>query len=169
MKSPAEITTLEILGIAIQSETEAVKYYQKIKTAVRSIFIKDKLKFLIGEERKHQRILTDYYHRKFPGIKLSKPSTSLVPKPIVPHKSKIMVSFLLKAAMKAEQETEEFYLSMARRINDVPCSFLLKHLAKVENSHYFLLKNELDLIVQGNEMKEMKILYQADEAVHFGP
>jgi rubrerythrin len=169
MKNLSELTTLEILGIAIQSEIEAARYYQKIKRVVRSSSIKDKLNFLVGEELKHRKILVDYYRLKFPGIRLAKLPALLVPHPAVTGKGKVKVSELLKAAMEAEQATENFYLAIARRADDVPGRSLLKYLAKVEDSHYFLLKNELDLMERGREMKEMKILYQADEAVHFGP
>lgn len=169
MKYQEPLTTIEILGIAIQSEIESARYYQSIKRIVRTPVLKDKLGFLVSEEQKHRRILMDYYNLKFPNVDLSKPHSSIVPKPVVPHKGRVIISDLLKAAMKAEGKAEEFYQSMASNMNDVQGNLLLKYMAKVETSHYYLLKNELDLIRQGSKIKELKILYQSDENVHIGP
>lgn len=169
IKLPKGLTTIAVLGIAIQSEIEAARYYQKIRRVVQSPSLKDKLGFLIGEEEKHQLILTDYYHKKFPGISVSTPFVSAVPKPVIPQKGKITVSVLLKAAMKAEVAASKFYLTLGNRINDIQGSLLLKYLSKVENSHYHLLKNELELIEQGSRIKGMKTVYQMDRAVHIGP
>jgi rubrerythrin len=163
------LTTIEILGIAIQSEIESARYYQAIKQAVRSDLLKDKLSFLVSEEQKHRRILMDYYNSKFPEVDLSKPPNSSVPKPIIPRKGKTTISDLLKAAMQAEENAEKFYQSMSSEMNNIQGNLLLKYLAKVENSHYHLLKAELELIQQGSKLKELKILYQSDENIHIGP
>lgn len=163
------LTTIGILGIAIQSEIEAIRYYQKIRRVVQSPVLKDKLGFLVGEEEKHQEILTDYYHQKFPGISMSKPAVTIVPKPVLPAKGKVTVSTLLKAAMKAEQEAAKFYMKFAGRVNDVQGSLILKYLSKVEDNHYYIIKNELDMIEYGTKIKGIKTIYQMDRAVHLGP
>ncbi|MCK4908770.1 MAG: ferritin family protein [Planctomycetes bacterium] len=163
------LTTLEIVGIAIQAEEEAVKYYRQIRRLTRIPSLKNKLKFLIGEEQKHSRILADFYRRKFPDVRLVKPASSLVPKPVVQVKGKITILGLLKVSMKAELAAEKFYLDLAGRINDTRSRLLLKYLAKVEKSHHALLKNELDLIVAGSRIKELKAMYQGDRALHVGP
>ena len=83
-----ELTTLEILGIAIQSEIESARYYRIIKHNLYSPSLREKLTFLIGEEGKHLKTLMDLYKQKFPGIKLARPKTSLVPKPKINGKGK---------------------------------------------------------------------------------
>jgi rubrerythrin len=168
MKLPKAITSLEILGIAIQSEIEAVKYYRLLKKANHSPSFNDKLNFLISEEAKHQRYLEAYYRRKYTGISLLRPDSELVLKPSVPQ-GRAPISVLLKSAMKAELEAERFYLEAATHTYDVQGGLLLRHLAKVENSHYFLLKNELDLIDQSDKIKEMRAIYQSERLVHVGP
>jgi rubrerythrin len=169
MNNKKQLTTLEILGVAIQAEIESARYYRSIQRAVQSHLLKDKMGFLSREEQKHRRILTDYHLRKFPGVSLSGPDASLAPKPIITLKGRVAVSDLLKAAMKAEENAERFYQSMASGLNDIQGGLLLKYLARVENSHYYLLKAELELIRQGSKLKALKILYQADENIHIGP
>lgn len=164
-----ELTTLEILGIAIQSEIESARYYRMIKHNVYSPSLREKLTFLIGEEGKHLKILMDIYKQKFPGIKLVRPKTSLVPKPKINDKGKTTISMLLNSAMKAEQNSEKFYNRMAPQIGDIQGVLLLDYLAKSESSHYYIIKNELELIDHGKEIRQMRLLYQEDEAVHLGP
>jgi len=168
MKLPNNYTTLEILGIAARAEIAAAQYYKKIKSVVHSPALKDKLTFLVNEELKHKRMIEDYCRQKFPGIEMAPAPSSLVPKPMVPN-GKVTVSTLLKAAMKAELEAEKFYLSLAGNIGDISGSLLLKYMAKVENSHYQILKNEVELIDQGEKIKELKTAYQTDKAIHIGP
>jgi len=169
MKNQKPLTTIEILGIAIQSEIESARYYQSIKHLVRNPALKDKLSFLASEEQKHRRILMDYYNSKFPDVDLSRPRASSVPRPSIPRQGKVKISTLLKIAMEAEESAENFYLAMARYVNDIQGAILLRYLARVEDGHYHLLKNELDLMEQSAKLKELKALYQSDEAVHLGP
>jgi rubrerythrin len=160
------LSTLEVLGIAIMSEIEAASYYRKVKHAVKNPSLKDKLSFLIGEEQKHRQILTKIYHTKAQGVRLSKPPDSLVPKPIVP-KGKTTVSVLLKSAMNAELEAEKFYTMMISKMKDPQTSILLRYMAKMENNHYHILENEVEIISRARDLKEM--MHQRDEAVHLGP
>jgi rubrerythrin len=162
-------TVLEILGIAIQSEIESAKYYKHIKRLVKSPLLKDKLNFLAVEEIKHKHILFEYYKSKFPEVRLSMPISSSVPRPLIPKKGKVPVSVLLGAALKAEKESEKFYTMMLKYVNDAQGMLLLRYLAKVESSHYHILKNEVELIEQGKRVKEMRSLYQTDEIIHVGP
>lgn len=169
MKNKRSLTTIEILGIAIQSEIESARYYQSIRAAVRSRLLKDKMSFLASEERKHRRILTEYYYQKFPNMPLSRPAKSPIPKPDIFGRGKTTVSGAFEAAMRSEKKAEDFYRVMATNMNDAQGTLLLKYLAKVENSHYQLLYNDLELIRQAGKLKQLTILYQSDENIHIGP
>ena len=72
-------TTLEALGIAIKSEVEAIKLYNRMKELAKNEDLKGKLDFLIEQEKKHKHLLTEAYRKKFPEVKLSLPEKSLVP------------------------------------------------------------------------------------------
>lgn len=167
MRFPGDLTTLEILGIAIQSEVQSALFYQRIKKAAKGL-LKDKLGFLVMEEKKHRQILEELYRRQFPGLTLIKPHASLVPKPTLPQKGRVTIVRLLRVAMKAEKDAEGFYLELARKMNDTQGILLIKYLARVENSHYQFLNSELNLMEQGSRIKALKNLYQADKAVHLG-
>lgn len=167
MRLPSDLTTLEILGIAIQSEVQSALFYQRIKKAARGL-LKDKLAFLVIEEKKHQQILEELYRKQFPGLTLIKPHHSLVPKPSIPKKGRVTISLLLKTAMRAERAAESFYLMLARKMNDTRSALLIRHLARMENSHYHFIKSEVNLLEQGQKIKELKNLYQSDKAVHIG-
>ncbi|MFH1228245.1 MAG: ferritin family protein [Planctomycetota bacterium] len=168
MKLPTAITSLEIVGLAIQSESEAIKFYRRMRKAVHNSTVNDKLNFLINEEYKHHRALNEYYRHRFGGITLSRPDSSLVLKPSVP-KGRITISILIKSAIKTEAESEKFFLDSVAIVGDVQGTLLLRYLAKSENSHYQLLKQELEMIEQGVKIKNMKSLYQMDKNVHLGP
>ncbi|MBI4834232.1 MAG: ferritin family protein [Planctomycetes bacterium] len=160
------LSALEVLGIAIMSEIEAASYYKKIKNAIKNPALKEKLSFLVGEEQKHRRILADIYHKKANGVRLSKPPDSLVPRPIT-QKGKTTVSVLLKSAMKAELDAENFYTMLIGKMKDPQASIILRYIAKMENSHYHILENEVEIISRARDLKEM--MHLTDEAVHLGP
>ena len=50
MSVSAELTSVEVLGIAIRSEIEAAKLYERLEGKVKNSDLKEKLSFLKSEE-----------------------------------------------------------------------------------------------------------------------
>lgn len=72
-----KLSSLEVYGVAIRSEIDAARAYQKMATLVDSKDGKQKLRFLRNEERKHKTLLEEMYRREYPDIKLELPDKGL--------------------------------------------------------------------------------------------
>jgi rubrerythrin len=57
----------DILVSAIKSEIDSKAVYTKISDSVKNFMMKDRMKFLAGEEEKHRQFLDSLYKKKFPG------------------------------------------------------------------------------------------------------
>ena len=55
MTPERDFTTLEVLSIAIKSEIEAIKLYNRMKDLTKNEDLKSKLDFLISQEKQHQQ------------------------------------------------------------------------------------------------------------------
>jgi rubrerythrin len=76
----SSLTIEKALGIAYKSEIEAEDTYKKLKKGVNNFVLKDKLQFLIHEEKKHQKLLEALYKKMFDGKEISPAEKSLLPK-----------------------------------------------------------------------------------------
>lgn len=98
-----------ILAVAIRSEMEAADVYLKLHEHMKSTLLKEKLKFLLSEERRHRQILERLFSQKFPDQKLEIPKKSLLPRVKVRLDEKSSVLDLFNAALSAEKSLEDFY------------------------------------------------------------
>jgi len=163
------LTSLEILGIAIRSEIAAYDVYGRLAQKVRNPALEEKLLFLRGEEEKHRTILEEMYTKSFPEVKLELPPRSLLPRVDRAVSEETPVLELLEIAMEWEKLAEEFYAEFARRAEDARARTLLQYLSKMENSHYHLLKAEHDFISQFPDYYEVEEFHFGEGMVHFGP
>lgn len=137
-----DLTTLEILSIAIKSEIDAVKLYKKMKEMVKSEDLKEKMDFLISQEEKHEKILKEVYEKKFPEVKLALPPKSIVPAIDEVLGKESTLKELFDAGMTAEKLAEEFYTDLAQKTNDQNAKSILTYMAHMEQSHYVILEAE---------------------------
>jgi len=142
MTPEPDLTTLEVLGIAIKSEIEAVKLYNRMKELTKNDDLITKLDFLIAQEHKHKEILTEAYKKKFPDVDLSLPSKSLVPTIGELLEKNAGLKELFGAAMEAERKSEEFYGGLAGKTRDSNSKTMLEYLASMEHSHFSILEAE---------------------------
>ena len=63
-----DLTSLEIIGIAIKAEVEAGQIYDRLASRIRNRALREKLLFLRDEEEKHKAILEEMYARSFPEM-----------------------------------------------------------------------------------------------------
>jgi rubrerythrin len=163
------LTSLEIMGLAIKSEVAAADVYDRLAQRVRNQGLREKLLFLKSEEEKHRAMLEEMYAKSFPEVELVLPPRSLLPKVDIALSESTPVPELLEIAMEWEKLSEEFYADFAKRAEDARGRVVLRHLSKVESSHYHLLKAERDFISQFPDYYKVEEFHFGEDMVHFGP
>ncbi|NIO29779.1 MAG: hypothetical protein GTO29_14640 [Candidatus Latescibacteria bacterium] len=168
MEKENDLTTLEILGIAIKSEIDAVRLYTKMKEMIDSEDLKEKMNFLISQEESHEKVLKEVYEKKFPEVELALP-----PKTIVPMIDEVLgkeatLKELFDAGMKAEKMAEDFYSGIAEKTNDPNAKSILMYMANMERSHYAILEAEWNQIERLKTEDANKFL-ESDGLMFFGP
>jgi rubrerythrin len=142
MARERDLTTLEVLGIAIKSEIEAIKLYYRMKDKTKNPDLKAKLDFIASQEKNHERLLTEAYRKKFPGVELSMPSNTIVPSIDDVLPSEATLKELFAAAMEAEKKADDFYTKLAKKTRDQSSRSMLEYLASMERSHFSILEAE---------------------------
>jgi rubrerythrin len=120
---------------------------------VKNAFLKGRLDFLAGEEKKHQQFLEKAYMDRYPGKEVELPEKTIVPLPEIriPDES-VPVSEVLISAMEAEKAAQEFYNEFSERFSDFPeIKRMLQFFANMELSHYKILSIELEQIEKFEE------------------
>jgi rubrerythrin len=159
----------EILAIAIKSEKEAADIYSRLNDKVRNKLLKRKLEFLIFEEKKHRQILERLFYQRFPDKKLKEPDKSFLPLPKDYLDEKAFVFDLFKIALEAEKASEDFYNRAQQRAEDQGTKKILEYLSRVERSHYFIIKSEIDLLEFFPDYYDVEEFHFGHEMVHVGP
>jgi rubrerythrin len=151
-----KLNALEIFGVAIRSEIDAARAYQKMAEMVESKDGKQKLRFLRNEERKHRALLEEMYRKEYPDIKLELPAKGLAPRLTAAADRDAPLSKLFELAMEAEQGAEKFYAEAAEQSESQSGRRLLTYLSGMERGHYFLLKAEYDLMAEFDRFSSYK-------------
>jgi rubrerythrin len=142
MTGERDHTTLEVLSIAIKSEIEAIKLYTRMKEKAKNPDLKVKLDFLASQEKNHERILTEAFRIKFPGVELRMPPKTLVPSIDDTLPAGATLKELFAAAMDAEKKADVFYTDLAKKTHDQSSRSMLEYLASMERSHWSILDAE---------------------------
>lgn len=163
----ASLNLEQALSMALKSEEEAGAVYKKLKGLVQNFVMKDKLQFLISEEKKHQKIIGSLFEKMFPGKKPVKVDRSLLPRLTLTLKEDTSVPELLELAMEAEKISEEFYDQYSEEVEERGIQEIFQYLSRMEHGHYALLKGEYDLCMH-DEQYYQRGDFQYD-MVHIGP
>ncbi len=140
----SKFTLEDLLLTAIKSEVEAYKIYSGLARQVKNVALKDHLKFLAGEEKKHEEYLIGAYREIFPERPLNLPEKTPVPLPSIDiHDERVKLSEVLEQAMRAELAAHDFYRELSKRFDRNPgIKKTLLHLSDMEMKHYEILKEE---------------------------
>jgi rubrerythrin len=158
-------TLEDLLLAAIKSEIESNETYINIAKQVKNGLLKDKLKFLASEEKKHRTFIENLYKKKFPKKKLIIPKTTPVPLPpfVIPGED-TPLSTLLKSAMQAEKSAHEFYQDLSKQfIKENKIRNTLAYFADMELQHYKILEIEKESM---DRFEEADVYW---DMVHVGP
>lgn len=157
----------QALSLALKSELESEKVYRRLKKLVKNFVIRDKLDFLIKEEKKHQKVIEGLYQKMFSGEEPSLPKKSIFPRLTLALEEESSVLELLELAMESERLFEDFYDHLSEEVENRAVQEILQYLSRMENGHYSLLKGEYDLCMR-DEMYYDREDFQYD-MVHIGP
>jgi len=169
MAMDEELTTLEVLGVAIRSEIEAAALYARLAGQVRNDALASKLDFLRLEEEKHHSILKDLYVHRFPDVELQLPGRSIVPTVDSFKIAGLGVPELFQLAMKAELLASDFYAREANHSTDDAARTMLRYLSNVERSHHSMLQTEYELVSRFPDYYNADEFHFGDELMHIGP
>jgi len=136
----------EVYPVAIRAEMDAARIYRDLQGLVRNEALKQKLDFLAKEEDRHKAILERVFRDHYPERKLIVPAESKRPKKIATLDEAAAVLDLFKLAMQKEKEAEDYYKDAKAKVDDAQSKRILEYLRRVERSHYFMLKSEIDLL-----------------------
>lgn len=159
----------EVFGVAIKSEIEATEFYSGLYDRVKNEILRMKLKFLILEEKKHRRILERIFSQRFPEDELKIAEKSFFPPIKVSLAKKLSVLDLFKLALKTEKMSEEFYREAGERAEDKESKRVLGYLVRVERSHYFIIKSEIDMLDRFPDYYKVEDFHLGQDMFHVGP
>lgn len=168
MEEKRDLTTLEILGIGIKSEIDAVNLYTRMKEMVGSDDLKEKMDFLISQEKKHEQILKEAYDKKYPEVELVLPENSIIPLIDEVLGRDASLKELFEVAMKAEKIAEDFYSNLAGNTSDSNAKSILLYMASMEQSHYAILAAEYDQM-ELRKTEDAKNFLDSDGLMFMGP
>jgi len=164
-----KLSPTEVFGVAIKSEIQATAAYSDLYEKVKNEILRMKLKFLISEEKKHRRILERLFSQRFPGEKLEIPEKSFLPPIRVTKAKKISVLDLFKLALKDEKISENFYKEAGEQAEDRESKRVLGYLVRVERSHYFIIKSEIDMLDRFPDYYKVEDFHLGQDMFHVGP
>ncbi len=157
-------TLRELLLIAIKSEIDSMEVYKTLSERVKNYILKDRLRFLADEEEKHKAYLEAVYTSEFGEEPKDFPENEDFPLPQVDVSDEQRpIADIIKDAMGAELEAKKFYLKMAPMFKDEETRKMIEILASMEQSHYELLKQELE------HLKEIENYENIWPMTHVGP
>jgi rubrerythrin len=135
----------DLLLTAIKAEVDAQKVYRDLAERVKNAMLKDRLKFLAGEEEKHRGYFEAQYHHDFPDKKICLPEKGVVPLPQVKLEGEdTPLSRVFEQAMEAELAAYDFYRGIAALYADEATRNMIFYVASMEMGHYRLLEIERD-------------------------
>ncbi|UCE22672.1 MAG: ferritin family protein [Candidatus Aminicenantes bacterium] len=169
MNLDPKLQPYEILAGAVRSEVDAAGFYSKLHEKVKNELLREKLKFLIFEEEKHRKTLERLFSQRFPERVLKIPEIPLLPPIKASLGEKASVSDLFQAALQAEKISEDFYKQASEKMKDETSQKILKYLSRVERSHYFMIKSEIDLLEKFPDYYDVEDFHFGQEMVHVGP
>ena len=159
----------EVLAAGIRSEIEAAVFYSKLLGRVKNILLQQKLKFLVLEEKKHKKILERLFVERFPDHELKIPEKSVRPRLPVTVDERSSILDLFKAALEAEKFAEGFYRDAGNQAEDAGSKKMLVYLSRVERSHYFMIKAEIDLLSRFPDYYDVEDFHLGQDLFHVGP
>ncbi len=153
----------DMIRIAIRSEVDAAENYGKATEQTKIFLLKDKFKFLQNEEVGHKNLLEKLFRAKFPDRDMVLPEDSEMPFLSFEVTDDMQLSEILKNAMEAEKIASDFYKEMEQAAEEENEKAMARYLSSMEESHYYLLKSELEIAYN------FELYDEVHDMMHAGP
>lgn len=141
----SQLTSLEVIGLAVRSEEDAAKFYTHIAQMIENDLVRAKYQHLAKEEVMHRKLLVQHY-KEMSGEAAKPPPIPGTPQTAeggaIPDEIADSLGDLLKLAIEREYAARDFYRRAAAASVDLSGKRLLEYLAHVEQGHATMLENE---------------------------
>jgi len=118
---------------------------------------------LQNEEVGHKNLLEKLFRAKFPDRDIVLPEDSEMPFPSFGVTDDMQLSEILKNAMEAEKIASDFYKEMEQAAEEENEKATARYLSSMEESHYYLLKSELEIAYN------FELYDEVHDMMHAGP
>jgi rubrerythrin len=141
-----KLTMEEVLGMAVRTEIQGRKFYLELSEKVTNSEVKKKIISLAEDEKRHERIVCDFY-RQILGKEPQNLPEKGVPDIVKAIRSmniteKTDLMRILDMAIEAELLAAKFYDRGAKLTDDLKTSRVFEELAAEEDGHYNMLVAE---------------------------
>ncbi len=144
----------DLILLGIKSEEVAKEVYAKVAEEAKNPFLKTRLEALAKEEDRHREILVELYKDLFNGKEPKPPENP----DFIPEFPEISIfkelggttdiRKILEGAMRAELSAKDYYESIAEKMKDTRVKTIMKYMAKIEEGHYKILKQQYEEIIE---------------------
>ncbi len=148
----------ELILLGIKSEEVARDVYLKLAEGAKNPFLQTRLKALGEEEERHREIMVNLYKDLFEGKEPNPPDNP----DFIPEFPEIRIfreigettdmRKILEGAMQAELSAKEYYEEIANMMEDKRIKTIMKYMAKIEEGHYKILKQQYEEILEFEEV-----------------
>lgn len=145
MRVDTSMSLADLLGMAVKSEIESREIYEGLAEGIENFILKEKLKSLALEEKKHRDLLQRIFAEQFPEAELRLPSETQVPVPKLAPEAGTPLSTVLNKAMEAEEEARVFYSDLIALFKEEKMRQTVRYLSEAERGHYYQLKGEYEM------------------------
>jgi rubrerythrin len=70
--------------------------------------------------------------------------------------------------MTKEKEAEEFYKEAKAKVEDAQSKRILTYLSRVERSHYYMLRSEVDILEKFPDYYDVEDAHEGQDLFHIG-
>lgn len=164
-----DLTSIEVLGMALRSEEDASKFYGRIAKMIRNDLVRAKYESLAKEEVNHGIMILNLYKQmmgsddKLPRVP-GEPQTA--ERGTAEGNASDSLEDLLKLAIGREKKAKEFYLEASEKAIDPSGRKVLYYLSQVEEGHEEMLKKELEAYLKN---KGWYLGEDDEDMIHLGP
>jgi len=147
-----ELTTIEVIGMAVRSEEDALHFYKKIAAAIKNQLVASKFEELAREEGNHRTILINLY-RMLSGTSTVPPKIPGSPETAEKGRQEPSEDLegALKIAILRELEAHNFYAKAAANATDLGAQRTLEYLSGLELGHKAALERELEAYLRDRD------------------
>jgi rubrerythrin len=145
---PGDMGPVQILELGIYNEISARDFYLSVAQQIRDASGREKFEFLANDEKRHKKILEDWYKKESGGrdFPFDSKKVETIKAEVKDHTSAFEA---IDLAQEAERQAYLFYQEAAKRTNDEKGKEMFQRLAEEEEGHYQKLSAERNAIAGG--------------------